>query len=101
MEYVNDVASRKKVTTQPQVAYASRLVVVAAGAFGSPSILERWVRHSDNRLMFLTWSVPSSGIGSADVLRKHGVPVVSDLPGVGENYLGKYGGILYSMLLIQ
>ncbi|KAK7022565.1 alcohol oxidase [Favolaschia claudopus] len=49
-------------------AYTSRLVVVSAGTFGSPAILER------------------SGIGGTDVMKKHGIPVVSDLPGVGNNY---------------
>ncbi|KAJ7261758.1 alcohol oxidase-like protein [Mycena haematopus] len=48
--------------------YASRLVVLAGGAFGSPAILER------------------SGIGAADLLKAHNIPQVVDLPGVGENY---------------
>ncbi|KAI5886021.1 alcohol oxidase-like protein [Schizophyllum commune H4-8] len=48
--------------------YASRLVVLSAGSFGSPAILER------------------SGIGSAMLLEKLGVPVKVNLPGVGENY---------------
>ncbi|OXM68511.1 GMC family oxidoreductase [Amycolatopsis vastitatis] len=42
-------------------------VVLAAGAIGSPPLLQR------------------SGIGAADVVRPHGIPVVEDLPGVGEN----------------
>jgi len=41
--------------------------VLAAGAIGSPQILQL------------------SGIGPADLLRKHGVPLVLDVPGVGEN----------------
>lgn len=49
---------------------ARRLVVVAAGALGSPSILER------------------SGIGAKRVLEAAGVEQVVDLPGVGENYNG-------------
>ncbi|TRM70282.1 alcohol oxidase-like protein [Schizophyllum amplum] len=48
--------------------YASRLVVLAAGAFGSPTILER------------------SGVGNPELLSKLGVPVKVDLPGVGEDY---------------
>ncbi|KAJ7493832.1 GMC oxidoreductase-domain-containing protein [Mycena latifolia] len=51
-----------------RAAYASRLVVVSAGTFCSPAILER------------------SGMGSKKLLEKHGIPMVSDLPGVGENY---------------
>lgn len=46
---------------------ARREVVLSAGAIGSPQILQL------------------SGIGSADLLRKHGIDVVVDLPGVGEN----------------
>ncbi|KAJ7930545.1 GMC oxidoreductase-domain-containing protein [Mycena leptocephala] len=49
-------------------AYASRLVVISAGAFCSPAILER------------------SGIGARALLEGHGIPVISDLPGVGQNY---------------
>lgn len=52
-----------------QVAKAN-LIVLSAGAFGSPTILER------------------SGIGRADVLKKVGVDVKVDLTGVGENYQG-------------
>jgi alcohol oxidase len=47
---------------------ATKLVVVSAGAFGSPAILER------------------SGVGNPEVLEKAGVKVVNDLPGVGEHY---------------
>lgn len=47
---------------------ASKLVVVSAGAFESPTILER------------------SGIGAKEILEKHQVPQIVDLPGVGENY---------------
>ncbi len=45
---------------------AGRGVVLSAGAVGSPRLLQL------------------SGIGSADVLREAGVPVVHELPGVGE-----------------
>ena len=51
---------------------ASRLVVIAAGAFGSPAILER------------------SGIGSKEILDKNGIPQIVDLPGVGEHYMGDH-----------
>ena len=46
---------------------ARREVILAAGAFGSPQML----------LL--------SGIGPADELRAHGIPVARDLPGVGAN----------------
>ncbi|KAJ6542897.1 GMC oxidoreductase-domain-containing protein [Mycena capillaripes] len=53
-------------------AYATRLVVVSAGAFCSPAILER------------------SGIGARALLEKHGITVISDLPSVGQNYKDHY-----------
>jgi choline dehydrogenase len=42
-------------------------VIVAAGTYASPAILLR------------------SGVGPADVLRRFGIPIVADLPGVGAN----------------
>lgn len=50
-------------------AFASRQVVLSAGSFGSPAILER------------------SGIGSLQVLQKNGIKQLVDLPGVGEHYM--------------
>lgn len=47
---------------------ASKLVVVSAGALGTPQVLER------------------SGVGNPEILKKLDIPVVSDLPGVGEDY---------------
>lgn len=47
---------------------ASKLVVVTAGALGTPQILER------------------SGVGNPEILKKVGVDVVADVKGVGENY---------------
>ncbi|KAK7436184.1 hypothetical protein VKT23_019260 [Stygiomarasmius scandens] len=49
-------------------ALATKMVVLSAGAFGSPAILER------------------SGIGSSELLNKLRIPLLVDLPGVGENY---------------
>ena len=46
---------------------AAREVLLSAGAIMSPQLLQL------------------SGIGPADLLKKHGVPVVVNLPGVGEN----------------
>ena len=72
IEYVDDTIGRAKGTTEPIVARASRLVVLSAGAFGSPSVLER------------------SGIGANDVLKRNNVQQLVDLPGVGEHYMGLY-----------
>jgi choline dehydrogenase len=47
--------------------YANKEVLLCAGAIQSPQLLQL------------------SGIGPAQLLRKHGIPVVADLPGVGEN----------------
>ena len=51
----------------PQRVRARREVIISAGAIGSPHLL----------LL--------SGIGPADELRAHGIPVAVDLPGVGKN----------------
>lgn len=48
---------------------AAREILIAAGAFASPQILER------------------SGIGPARVLEAAGIDVVRDSPGVGENFM--------------
>ncbi|HXZ67939.1 MAG TPA: GMC family oxidoreductase N-terminal domain-containing protein [Alphaproteobacteria bacterium] len=52
---------------QKQTARAGKEVILAAGAVASPQILE------------------VSGIGQGALLQKLGIPVVHDLPGVGEN----------------
>ncbi|KYK60260.1 alcohol dehydrogenase [Drechmeria coniospora] len=52
----------------PSVIRAKKLVVVSAGALGTPSILER------------------SGVGRAELLEKLGIDLVADLPGVGDEY---------------
>jgi choline dehydrogenase-like flavoprotein len=51
----------------PKIWRAEREVLIASGAFGSPKLLLQ------------------SGIGPADHLKSVGVPVLHDLPGVGEN----------------
>ncbi|TFK36631.1 alcohol oxidase-like protein [Crucibulum laeve] len=68
VEYVNDTTINPDTEQTVHIARAAKLVVISAGAFGSPTILER------------------SGIGSADILQRVGVEVKADLPGVGENY---------------
>ncbi|TAQ91129.1 hypothetical protein B7494_g575 [Chlorociboria aeruginascens] len=47
---------------------ANKLVVVSAGALGTPQVLER------------------SGVGNPEILKRLDIPVVADVPGVGENY---------------
>ena len=85
IEYVDDTIGRAKGTTEPVVALASRLVVLSAGAFGSPAILER------------------SGIGSKDVLSKNNIQELVDLRGVGEHYMGLYKMLqrLYYHILLK
>jgi choline dehydrogenase len=51
---------------------AEREVILAAGALQSPQVLQL------------------SGIGPADLLRRHGIDVVADVPGVGENLQDHY-----------
>lgn len=53
--------------THPTVVHANREVIVSAGAIASPQILQR------------------SGVGSKALLDEFNIPVVHDLPGVGEN----------------
>lgn len=53
--------------TTTQKAYANKEVVVSAGSFNSPQLLML------------------SGIGEADELKKHGIAVKKELPGVGKN----------------
>jgi choline dehydrogenase-like flavoprotein len=52
---------------QKVIATAKREVLLTAGAFGSPQLLKL------------------SGVGRASELKQHGIAVVHDLPGVGEN----------------
>lgn len=68
VEYMPDCRFHGKAEDVVHVARAKRLVVVSAGAFGSPALLER------------------SGIGSETLVRSLGITPTVDLPGVGENY---------------
>ena len=52
---------------EPKSADAHGEVILSAGAIGSPQILQL------------------SGVGPAALLRQHGIPLVHELPGVGEN----------------
>ena len=47
--------------------YATKEVILAAGGFGTPKILQL------------------SGIGRKKLLNKFGIPLITDLPGVGQN----------------
>ncbi|KZT68076.1 GMC oxidoreductase [Daedalea quercina L-15889] len=68
VEYSSNARFRPEEPQGLLVARARKLVLVTAGTFGSPALLER------------------SGIGSAALLRKLRVEPLVDLPGVGENY---------------
>jgi len=69
VEYVPNIRVNPELELgQVRVAKASRMIVLSAGAFGSPAILER------------------SGIGADHLMRSLGIEPVVDLPGVGENY---------------
>lgn len=70
IEYTTDAISCQGASDELITVKAAKLVVISAGAFGSPSILER------------------SGIGAPSVLGKNNIRVLVDLPGVGENYQG-------------
>ena len=66
------VGVRYSVGSQKREARASREVVVSGGSINSPKILEL------------------SGIGQPELLRSHGIELVHDLPGVGENLRDHY-----------
>jgi choline dehydrogenase len=57
---------------ETKVARANREVILAGGAVNSPQLLQL------------------SGVGPGALLAEHGIPVVSDLPGVGENLQDHY-----------
>lgn len=62
------VGVRVRRSGQIRDVHASKEVILSAGAFMSPKLLML------------------SGIGAAEHLKEHGIDVVEDLPGVGENY---------------
>jgi choline dehydrogenase len=57
-------------------ARCSREVIVCAGAANTPKLLEL------------------SGIGNPEILRQHGIKVVQELKGVGENLRDHYGAVM-------
>ncbi|KAG2072309.1 alcohol oxidase [Suillus decipiens] len=68
VEFTSDPVSCPDADQSSSIVRASKLVVISAGAFGSPTILER------------------SGIGAEAVLKRCGIEQLVNLPGVGENY---------------
>lgn len=61
--------------SQTRSVTARKLVVLSAGVFGTPTLLER------------------SGIGNKEILDRAQVPVVHDLPGVGQNFQDHQSGL--------
>lgn len=61
---------------QPRVVHARREVILSGGAINSPQLLQL------------------SGVGPADLLRRHGIDVIHDLPGVGANLQDHYNARL-------
>ncbi|KAG2137938.1 GMC oxidoreductase-domain-containing protein [Suillus clintonianus] len=74
VEFISDPVTCPGADQSSSIVRASKLVVVSAGAFGSPTILER------------------SGIGAERVLKHCGIEQLVNLPGVGENYRDHNGG---------
>ena len=74
--YEADPAARKPDAANTELtkrqAFASREVIVCAGAFNTPQLLKL------------------SGVGPAEELKKFDIDVVVDLPGVGENLQDRY-----------
>ncbi|KAJ7731065.1 GMC oxidoreductase-domain-containing protein [Mycena metata] len=68
VEFLFDRRVHEAAPQDARIVQARKLVVIAAGAMGSPLVLER------------------SGIGRKDVLERAGVPLVAEVTGVGENY---------------
>ncbi|KAK7688538.1 hypothetical protein QCA50_008076 [Cerrena zonata] len=68
IEYLQDPAVHQGASKDSIIATARQSVILSAGSFGTPAILER------------------SGIGSSALHNQLGIQTVVDLPGVGENY---------------
>ncbi|KAG2095430.1 GMC oxidoreductase-domain-containing protein [Suillus discolor] len=73
VEFTCDPVSCPNADQSSSIVRALKFVVVSAGAFGSPAILER------------------SGIGAERVLKQCGIEQLVNLPGVGENYQDHIG----------
>ena len=57
---------------EKRAAYAGREVIVSTGAFNSPQLLQL------------------SGLGPSELLRSHGIPVIANMPGVGDQLNDHY-----------
>ena len=78
IEFANNTATGVHVTTggRNYTLHAQREVILSAGAFQSPQLLM------------------VSGVGPRDVLEQYGIPVVKDLPGVGQSMMDQiYFGV--------
>lgn len=64
----NSALQPELAASSPRIIKAKKLIVLAAGALSTPQILER------------------SGVGDSSILKKLNIRVISNLPGVGENY---------------
>ncbi|WP_296809987.1 GMC oxidoreductase [Thiocapsa sp.] len=70
--YAADPNPRDAQTPAPRQVFAAREVILSGGAFNTPQLLQL------------------SGIGPADLLQRHGIEVLVDLPGVGANLQDRY-----------
>ncbi|KAJ7484622.1 alcohol oxidase-like protein [Mycena latifolia] len=68
VEYLFDKRIHESSPQDIRTVKARKLVIVSAGAMGSPLILER------------------SGIGKKEILERAGIPLVKEMSGVGANY---------------
>lgn len=70
--YRADPAAGDEPAGEQRRVFVRREVIVSAGAFNTPQLLKL------------------SGVGPRAELEKHGIPVIVDLPGVGENLQDRY-----------
>jgi choline dehydrogenase len=78
IQFANSTATGVNVTTADRnyTLHAKREVILSAGAFQSPQLLM------------------VSGVGPRDTLEQHGIPIVKDLPGVGQSMMDQiYFGV--------